>query len=159
AEGDHRPRIAEEPRPERERACRDDRGERGVARQREDEDPDARADRPDQRRDAEEGAAGRRDHLPAAPDAAEDRPPVPDNPLRAAATPAAVATAPRPPARGPDALRLSEARGRPPALRPVDAPDVRRADVAAPLRPDVLVAEDPAEPVPPRQRAAQVARN
>ena len=53
---------------------------------------------------------------------------------------------------------VSRKHGRQPELRPVDAPDVRRADVAASLRPDVLAAEDPHEPVAPRHRAAARSR-
>src|SRR4029078_1082842 len=56
-ECDHRPRIAEEPRPERERPGGRHRGDRRIAREREDEDPDARAGRAHEWRDAGEGTA------------------------------------------------------------------------------------------------------
>ena len=40
---------------------------------------------------------------------------------------------------------------------PVNPPHVGRADVPASLRPDVLAAKDPDEPVPPRHRPGDVA--
>src|SRR4051794_31431429 len=83
AEGDHRPRVAVEPRPQAERARPDDRGDRRIPRHREDEKPDARGAEPNERRDAEEGAAGGRDHLPAALEAEEHGPPVPEHRRRA----------------------------------------------------------------------------
>src|SRR5581483_10010588 len=56
AERDHRPRVAEKPRPEGEGGGRRHRGDRRVARQREDEDPDPGAGRSHERRHAEERA-------------------------------------------------------------------------------------------------------
>ena len=58
-ERDHRPRIADQPRPERERERRDDRRDRRVARQAEHDEPHAGGDAADDRRDAEERAARR----------------------------------------------------------------------------------------------------
>src|SRR4029079_12294465 len=94
-------------------------------------------------RDAEEGAARGGDHLPAFLAAEEDRPPVSEHRGRAREYPAAVPDHNGRRERRREALRRVEERRREPQLRPVDAPDVGRPDVAASFRTDVL---DPGAP-------------
>ena len=69
-----------------------------------------------------------------------------------------VAAEPEAEHRGDRALGDVEERDREPHLEAERAPDVRRAGVAAPERPDVDPAQNEGEPVPPRHAAEDVAR-
>src|SRR5205807_333903 len=75
--------VAEGPGPEDERHRRDHRRDRRVPRQREHEEPHPCGGGADERCDAEERAARGRDHLPAATEPEEQRPPVPEHRRRA----------------------------------------------------------------------------
>ena len=100
----------------------------------------------------------RRHHLPAAPPAQEHRPPVPEHRRSAGEHAGEMRHHERRDERRHKALRRVQQHDRhaqPPA---VDAPDVRPADVAAAVTPDVIVLDEPWEPVPPRHRAEYVAR-
>src|SRR6266516_7269074 len=68
-ERDHRPRRAEQDGRDRQREGPNDRGQRGVTKNEEDDDPDARTDAADDRRHAQERTARSRHHFPAAPPA------------------------------------------------------------------------------------------
>jgi hypothetical protein len=58
--------------------------------------------------------------------------------------------------RGRESLREVEQRDSDPEPPPVDAKDVRRPDVPAPARSDVLSADEPRQPVAERQRAEEI---
>jgi hypothetical protein len=58
-EHEHGPGLAEQHRSERQRGCGDDRRDRGVPREREDDQPDTRAGQTDERRQPKEGSARR----------------------------------------------------------------------------------------------------
>ncbi len=62
----HRPRFAEPTATARAASAASDRGDRGIAKREEDDQPDRQAAAADERRHAEEGAAAGRDHLAAA---------------------------------------------------------------------------------------------
>src|SRR5581483_3026006 len=136
-ERDHRPWIAEQPGPEDERGRRDHRRDGRVARQGEHEEPHARARAADERRDAEERAARGRHHLPAAAEAEEERPPVPEHRGRACEDACAVPGELDRDERRHEALRRIEQHRRDAEPPAVHTPDVRRADVPAALRADV----------------------
>ena len=79
-EHDHRPRLAEQHRDDRQRDRRGDRRERRVAEERgRRRSRRRRPTAPTSGRDPEERPAARRHHLPAAPQAEEQRPPVPEH--------------------------------------------------------------------------------
>src|SRR5581483_1209713 len=155
-ERDHGPRVAEEPGPEDERHRRDHRRDRSVPRQREQEEPDPGGGAADERCDAEERAARGRDHLPAAAESEEQRPPVPEHRRRAGEDACTVAGELDGDERRHEALRRIEQHRRNAEAAPVQAPDVRRTDVAAALGANVLAAEDAHEPVAPRHGADDV---
>src|SRR5262245_5992072 len=156
-ERDDGPGLPQRNRDEGQRCRGDHGGERCVAEEREDGDPDHGRGQPDERREREEGAAARRDHLPAALEAQEQRPPVPEH--RCAARQCARERA----------RDLGGDEGGHEPLREVEhdhgsteagaeAPrDVRGADVAAPEAADIAALEDPDEPVAEREAAGQVA--
>src|SRR4051794_31877884 len=73
-ERDHRPGVADEPGPERERERGGDRSDRRIARQAEDGEPHDCTETSDDRSDAEKRSARRRDDLAAALEAEEERP-------------------------------------------------------------------------------------
>ena len=101
-------------------------------------------------------AAGGRDHLPALLEAEEDRASMSDHRRRGGENPDERAADPEPERRSGEALREVEQRDRDSERAPVDAEDVRGADVPAPLRADVLATNEPWHPVAERQRSEQV---
>ena len=158
AEGDHRPRLSEQPGKQRERAGRHDRGNRGVAGDEEDEDPDACPDRPDDGGDAEYRATGGCDGLAALLEPEEDRPRVPDHGRASREHPGQRSGHLGGDECGHKALRdVEEHDGNavPPAER---TPHVRRADVPAADGADVDVLRRAHEPVPEGHGPDEVGR-
>src|SRR6478736_5663606 len=161
AEEHDRQRIAVDHREHRQRDAREDRRHGRVANDEERGQPDdSGADR-DPERNAEEDPSAGRDHLPALREAQEDRPPVPEHRRAARANPREMVRRDEqhPEQRRDVALQDVEDDDReaePPTVRP---PDVRRADVSRPGRPDVLVLEEPHQPVPPGTGAEEVAED
>jgi hypothetical protein len=156
-EDDHRPGLAERDRHDWQRHRSGHRGERRVAREREDRDPDHEPGEPHQRREPEEGACAGRDHLAAAPEAHENRPPVAEH--RGAAHERADERALDLDGdqRRDEPLRYVEQDHRRAEPGPEAAPDVGGADVAAAELPDVASPEDPDDPEAEREAAGQVA--
>jgi hypothetical protein len=110
-----------------------------------------------QRSDAEEGASARRDHLPAARPAEEERSPVPEHGGGARDDAGQVPVDEGRGERRREALERVDGDDREPVAASEDAPDVRPADVAAAERPDVDALRRADEPVAGRDRAGQVA--
>ena len=137
---DHRrPRLAEQQAADRQRDGRDERRERRVTEQHEGHEPDDEADARGERRQREHDSAGRRDHLAALAEPEPDRARMAEH-RRGAREHADPLTAELDAdERGHEALGDVEQRHRHAEPAPVDAPDVRGADVAAPLLADVLV--------------------
>jgi hypothetical protein len=156
--GEHvdRPGLAERNRGNRQREPRDDRSDRGVAEDGENEDPDRGSDAADHRRNAEEGAAARRDHLPPAREAHEQRPPVPQHRRAARQNPGEMTDEDRREQRRHEPLRHVERHHGGPEASPIRPPDVRRPDVPATGLADVLAAHGAHEPVAGRNAAGQV---
>src|SRR6266540_5402945 len=137
--------------------CRHDRRDRGVAGNEERHHPDDRADAADERRDAEKGAAARRDHLPAAGELEEQRPGMPEHRRSPGKHAGERRYGVEEHERRDESLRGVEQDDGDPVRTAVRPPDIRRADVAAPVAPDVLVLQRVHEPVPGRDRTGEVA--
>jgi hypothetical protein len=140
-EDDDGPRLPENERRERKRDCGGHRRQGRVAEKGEDGDPDDGGYQADERRQAEERARAGRNHLPAAPEAHEHRPPVAEH-----RRPADQRTDEGPLQLGGherrrEALGDIEQDDGNPERRTEAAPDVGGADVAAAVVADVLASK------------------
>src|SRR5262245_35201178 len=156
-EDEHRPRLAEQQRGDRQRDRGDDRRDRHIARERKDREPHDRPDKPDERREPEQRPPVGRDHLPALREAEEQRPPVAEH-RRAAGQ----RSGDRPGRegrgeRGHEAFRDVEHDHRNRVAGPEGPPDVRGADVPAADGANVDTLRPADDPVPEREAAGQVA--
>jgi hypothetical protein len=156
-EDDDRPRLSEGERGERKSDGRSNRRERRIAREREDRQPHEHRGEPDDRGEPEERAGARGDHLPAAPEAHEDRPPVAEHRGASDQRSDEGALELNGHERGNEALGDVEHDHRRAEPRPETAPDVRGADVPAPVFPDVVAPDQQDEPVPEGEAAGDVA--